>query len=95
MIARSAVGGDFSRRTSPCDGQSSGAWQPKLASRVRLLQAGDVNKNDPSDALSVAVAALRSMSRRQVTADDCAPVLMAREGGSGEADMQSTNLTAC
>ena len=34
--------------------------QPKLASRVRLLQAGDTNKNDPNDALSVAVAALRS-----------------------------------
>lgn len=49
--------------------------RPKLASRARLLQAGDVNKNDPSDALSVAVAALRSMSRRQVTADDCVPVL--------------------
>ena len=32
---------------------------PKLASRVRLLQAGDTNKNDPNDALSVAVAALR------------------------------------
>ena len=24
--------------------------QPKLASRVRLLQAGDTNKNDPNDA---------------------------------------------
>ena len=34
--------------------------QPKLASRVRLLQAGDTNKNDPSHALSVAVAALHS-----------------------------------
>ena len=34
--------------------------QPKLASRVRLLQAGDTNKNDPNDALSVAIAALRS-----------------------------------
>ena len=34
--------------------------QPKLAARVRLLQAGDTNKNDPNDALSVAVAALRS-----------------------------------
>ena len=34
--------------------------QPKLASRVRLLQAGDTNKNDPNDARSVAVAALRS-----------------------------------
>jgi hypothetical protein len=31
--------------------------QPKLASRVRLLQAGDTNKNDPDDALSVAIAA--------------------------------------
>src|SRR6202161_4049580 len=34
--------------------------QPKLASRVRLLQAGDVNKNDPNDARSVAVAGPRS-----------------------------------
>ena len=39
--------------------------QPKLASRVRLLQAGGTNKNDPNDALSVAVAALRSRVRRQ------------------------------
>src|ERR1700727_2481563 len=35
---------------------------PRLAARVRLLQAGDTNKNDPNDALSVAVAALRSAS---------------------------------
>jgi transposase len=34
--------------------------QPKLAARVRLLQARDTNKNDPNDALSVAIAALRS-----------------------------------
>jgi len=27
--------------------------QPKLAARVRLLEAGDTNKNDPNDALSV------------------------------------------
>ena len=33
---------------------------PKLASRVRLLQAGDINKNDPNDARSVAVAAPRA-----------------------------------
>ena len=33
---------------------------PKLAARVRLLATGDVNKNDPNDARSVAVAALRS-----------------------------------
>jgi transposase len=49
--------------------------QPKLAARVRLLEAGDSNKNDPNDALSVAVAALRSRARRQVRADDHAAVL--------------------
>ena len=49
--------------------------QPKLASRVRLLQAGDTNKNDPNDALSVAVAALRSKASRDVTADDYPAVL--------------------
>src|SRR5260221_8919390 len=49
--------------------------QPKLASRVRLLQAGDTNKNDPNDALSVAVAALRSKARREVSADDYPAVL--------------------
>ena len=32
---------------------------PKLAARVRLLASGNVNKNDPNDARSVAVAALR------------------------------------
>jgi transposase len=37
---------------------------PKLAARVRLLEAGDTNKNDPNDALSVAIAALRSKTRR-------------------------------
>ncbi len=40
--------------------------QPKLASRVRLLQAGGTNKNDPNDALSVAVAALRSRTCREL-----------------------------
>jgi transposase len=49
--------------------------QPKLASRVRLLQAGDTNKNDPNDALSVAVAALRSRVCREVIADDYRAVL--------------------
>src|SRR5918994_2687335 len=34
--------------------------QPKLAARVRLLATGSSNKNDPNDARSVAVAALRS-----------------------------------
>ena len=49
--------------------------QPKLAARVRLLAAGDVNKNDPNDARSVAIAALRSAACREVRPDDHAAVL--------------------
>ena len=49
--------------------------QPKLGARVRLLAAGDVNKNDPDDARSVAVAALRPAGVRQVPPDDHAAVL--------------------
>jgi transposase len=49
--------------------------QPKLGARVRLLAAGDVNKNDPNDARSVAVAALRSPGIRVVQPDDHAAVL--------------------
>jgi transposase len=48
---------------------------PRLAARVRLLQAGDTNKNDPNDAFSVAVAALRSTAKRPVLAEDHAVVL--------------------
>ena len=48
---------------------------PKLAARVRLLATGDVNKNDPNDARSVAVAALRSAGVREVRRDDHAAVL--------------------
>jgi transposase len=49
--------------------------QPKLGARVRLLAAGDTNKNDPNDARSVAVAALRSTARREVRKDDHTAVL--------------------
>jgi transposase len=49
--------------------------QPKLGARVRLLAAGNVNKNDPNDARSVAVAALRSPGVREVRPDDHAVVL--------------------
>jgi transposase len=49
--------------------------QPKLGARVRLLATGDTNKNDPNDARSVAVAALRSPGVREVRADDHAAVL--------------------
>src|SRR5580704_5495593 len=48
---------------------------PEPAARVRLLQAGDTSKNDPDDALSVAIAALRSKAPRQVMAEDYAAVL--------------------
>ena len=48
---------------------------PKLAARVWLLEAGDTSKNDPNDALSVAVAALRSRAARPVMAEDHAAVL--------------------
>jgi transposase len=49
--------------------------QPKLAARVRLLNTGKVNKNDPTDARSVAIAALRSPQTTAVLADDHAAVL--------------------
>jgi hypothetical protein len=49
--------------------------QPKLGARVRLLAAGDVTKNDPDDARSVAIAALRSPGVREVRPDDHAAVL--------------------
>src|SRR5579864_1952428 len=48
---------------------------PKLAARVRLLATGDINKNDPGDARSVAVAALRSAQVREAWRDDHAAVL--------------------
>src|SRR5689334_11582241 len=48
---------------------------PKLAARVRLLQSGNTSKNDPNDAFSVAVAALRSKVTRPVIAEDHAVVL--------------------
>jgi transposase len=49
--------------------------QPKLAARVRLLNTGVVNKNDPDDARSVAVAALRSSEPRAVPVEDQIAVL--------------------
>jgi len=48
---------------------------PKLAARVRLLATGDTNKNDPNDARSVAVAALRSPTVREVQAEDHVKVM--------------------
>lgn len=49
--------------------------QPKLAARVRLLNTGKVNKNDPNDARSVAVAALRTHDAVEVIAENETSVL--------------------
>jgi transposase len=49
--------------------------QPKLGARVRLLTTGAANKNDPNDARSVAVAALRSPAVRLIRAENHAAVL--------------------
>ena len=49
--------------------------QPKLAARVRLLATESTNKNDPHDARSVAIAALRSPSPKQVGVEDHAAVM--------------------
>jgi len=46
-----------------------------LASRVRVLSTGKSNKNDPNDALSVAIAALRSPGLRSVEPADHREVL--------------------
>jgi transposase len=48
---------------------------PKLAARVRLLNTGQVNKNDPNDARSVAVAALRARELSELTAEDHTEVM--------------------
>jgi transposase len=49
--------------------------QPKLAARARLLDNGDINKNDPNDARSVAVAALRAKRPVEVTKEDHTAVM--------------------
>jgi transposase len=49
--------------------------QPKLASRVRLLNTGQVNKNDPNDARSIAVAALRGHESPLVRSEDHTAVM--------------------
>src|SRR5213080_114824 len=49
--------------------------QPKLGARVRLLATGASGKNDPNDARSVAIAALRSKTAAEVAAAGHAAVL--------------------
>ena len=61
--------------------------QPKLAARVRLLATESTNKNDPHDARSVAIAALRSAKPRLVQPEDHATV--ARLWSKRERDLSS------
>ena len=46
-----------------------------LASRIRVLATGRSNKNDPNDALSVAIAAFRAPTLRRVEAANHSEVL--------------------
>src|SRR5436190_13624958 len=46
-----------------------------LAARVRVLGSGRSNKNDPNDALSTAIAALRHRGLREVRPDDHRAIL--------------------
>jgi transposase len=48
---------------------------PTLAARVRVLGSGKTQKNDPNDALSTAIAALRAKRLRSVVAENHAGVL--------------------
>jgi transposase len=65
-----------------------------LAARVRLLGSGKSNKNDPNDALSVAVAALRAPRLAAVEKADHVAVL--RLLAKRNVDLgRSRNLTAC
>lgn len=48
---------------------------PTLASRVRVLGTGRSDKNDPNDALSVAIAALRSQGLRRVEAAEHSEIM--------------------
>jgi len=65
-----------------------------LAARVRLLGTGRSNKNDPNDARSVAVAALRSPGLVRVERADHAAVLRLLAKRNNELG-RSRNKTAC
>jgi transposase len=68
--------------------------QPKLAARVHLLDSQSVNKNDPHDARSVAIAALRSRAPVEVRAEDHSAV--ARLWSKRQRDLaRARNKVAC
>jgi transposase len=65
-----------------------------LAARVRVLSSGRSNKNDPNDARSVAVAALRSPGLREVARTDHQEVLRLLAKRSHDL-ARARNRTAC
>ncbi len=52
------------------DGESVVDMPPKLATRARIFDTGHGRKNDPGDARTVAVVAIRTKGLRQVVLDD-------------------------
>jgi len=66
---------------------------PMLASRVRLLGSGRSEKNDPNDARSVAVAALRSDRLCRVEREDHSQVL--RMLSKRHRDLSRTRAKSC
>jgi transposase len=56
---------------------------PELAARVRLLATGDINNNDPNDARSVAIAALRSPAVKPVAVEDHQAIMSCGRNATG------------
>ncbi len=65
-----------------------------LASRVRVLASGRSNKNDPNDALSVAVAALRAGALRPVALADDVEVLRLLAKRNSDIGSQRTRVVS-
>ena len=63
-----------------------------LASRIRVLATGRSNKNDPNDALSVAIAAFRSPNLRSVEVADHAEVLRLLAKRNGDLGSHRTRV---
>lgn len=63
-----------------------------LASRIRVLATGGSNKNDPNDALSVAIAAFRAPNLRSVEAADHSEVLRLLAKRNGDLGSHRTRV---
>ena len=65
---------------------------PTLASRIRVLATGRSNKNDPNDALSVAVAAFRAPNLRSVESANHGEVLRLLAKRNGDLGSHRTRV---